>query len=72
MSAIRGRIRDRFRDMAVGMDSAFDLFQQPVRETHPWYWDWLELRQDFEDTGRDMRQAMGMIDERGRQHDTVE
>ena len=54
------------------MDSAFDLFQQPVRETHPWYWDWLELRQDFEDTGRDMRQAMGMIDERGRQHDTVE
>lgn len=54
--------RESLRDIAVGMDSAFDLFQQPVRHTRPWYWDWRALRGDFDAVGRDMRRAMGVTD----------
>ena len=54
--------RRNLRDIGVGMDSAFDLFQQPVRHTRPWYWDWRALRGDFDAIGRDMRRAMGVTD----------
>ena len=57
-----GRRRRKSRDIATGAASAFDLFQQPVRDTHPWYWDWLALRSDFETTGRNLKRAMGMAD----------
>lgn len=66
------KIPARLRDMAVGMNSAFDLFQKPVRKTHPWYWDWLEVRRDFEVTGQDMWRAMETIDADRRHRDSGE
>ena len=56
------RVRANLRDTMVGMSSAFDLFQQPVRETHPWYWDAAAIRGDFETVGRDMERAMSMVE----------
>ena len=70
MPKIVKRVRTSVQDTVVGMDSALDLFPQPVRETHPWYWDWLALRGDFEVTGRDMRRAMAAADERRRRSGT--
>lgn len=52
--------RRNLSDIGVGMDSAFDLFQQPVRHTRPRYWDWRALRGDFDAISRDMRRAMGV------------
>lgn len=58
-----GRLRRMSRDIATGAASAFDLFQQPaVRDTHPWYRDWLALHSDFETTGRNLKRAMGLAD----------
>lgn len=62
----------RIRDTLVGVNSAFDLFQQPVRKTHSWYWDWRALRGDFEVVGRDMWRAIGKADERRRRPDAAE
>lgn len=52
------KMKTGFYDVMVGVDSALDLFQQPIRETHPWYWDWVAIRGDWETIGRDMERAM--------------
>ena len=72
MSRIWRKIPAHLRDIAVGMNSAFDLFPKPVRKTHHWYWDWLELRRDFEITGQDMWRAIGQIDPNGQHRDPTE